>query len=97
MTNYQKYQLQWMMDHGYSVDDLIDELARCQDDWAENSDPVSDIYQVWLENIGFNGSIWACQAEWKDCEAKQDDIELDSYDDRKRRRIYKDSKPVFCY
>lgn len=72
MTEYQKYQLRWMIDHDHSIDELIDELSRCQMDWAENNEPVEEIYDAWLMNIGFCGEIWACEAEWKDCEEDTD-------------------------
>lgn len=68
MTDYQKYQLQWMIDHNHSLDELIDELDRCQMDWAENGERISDIYKAWEQDIGFNSEIWACFDEWKDCE-----------------------------
>ena len=68
MTDYQKYQLQWMIDHDCSLDNLIDELTCCQMDWAENNEYVQDIYDAWERNIGFNGMIWACHDEWEKCE-----------------------------
>lgn len=30
MTKYQKYQLKWMIDHNYSLDDLVDALTELQ-------------------------------------------------------------------
>lgn len=51
MTEYQKYQLQWMIDHGYSLDDLIQELTNMQYDDPEDSDristPISELYDEW--------------------------------------------------
>ena len=38
MTRYEKYQLQWMIDHDYSLDDLIKSIFEygvdCQGDYA---------------------------------------------------------------
>lgn len=52
MTEYQKYQLQWMIDHGYSLDDLIQELTNMQYDDPEDSDristPISELYDEWV-------------------------------------------------
>ena len=71
MKEYEKYQLQWMIDHGHSISELIDELDRCQYDWAENNETISDIFSAWENNIGFGGEIWACKPEWEDCEPKE--------------------------
>ncbi len=66
MTTYQKYQLQWMIDHGYSLDDLIGEMLAMQTDG--NDGDVADLYSEWEYSSGFGGEIWACEAEWKECE-----------------------------
>ena len=68
MTDYQKFQLQWMIDHSYSLDDLMKELDRCQMDWAEGKEPVSEIFKSWELDIGFGGSIWPCEKEWQQCD-----------------------------
>ena len=50
MTKYQKYQLKWMIDHDYSLDDLVDALTELQYSDPEDSDqistPVSDLVTV---------------------------------------------------
>lgn len=66
MTAYQKYQLQWMIDHGYSLNDLIYEMLEMQTDG--NDGDVADLYHEWEYSRGFGGEIWACEAEWKECE-----------------------------
>lgn len=69
MTAYQKYQLQWMIDHGYSLDDLIQELTSMQYDDPEDSDristPISELYGEWVMDVGFGSEIWVCQGEWE--------------------------------
>ena len=65
MTDYQKFQLQWMIDHNHSIDELIDELTRVQMDWAEENEPVQDIYDAWESDVGFGGELWPCEEEWK--------------------------------
>ncbi len=73
MTEYQKYQLQWMIGHGYSLDDLIQELTNMQYDDPEDSDristPISELYDEWIIDVGFGSEIWACEGEWEQCEA----------------------------
>lgn len=75
MIGYQKYQLQWMIDHGYSLQDLMRELTDLQFGDPEDSDqistPISDLFDEWEADIGFGSEIWACEAEWKGCEGSQ--------------------------
>ncbi len=72
MTDYQKYQLQWMIAHGYSLQDLIAGLTCLQYADPKDSDristPVSELFDEWETDSGFNSEIWACEAEWRDCE-----------------------------
>lgn len=65
MSEYEKYQLQWMIDHGHSLKELIDELDLCQKDWDKYA-TVSDVFAAWENVIGFNGELWACEGEWLD-------------------------------
>lgn len=75
MTKYQKYQLQWMIDHDHSLDELIGELTDLQYSDPEDSDmisqPVSDLFDEWNQDCGFGGELWACEAEWNECESRE--------------------------
>lgn len=75
MSNYEKYQLQWMISHGYSIQDLIKELQELQYEDPENGDmnatPISELFDVWVTDIGFGSEIWACEAEWSECEGSE--------------------------
>lgn len=77
LTEYQKYQLEWMIAHGYSLDDLIDELTDYQREVSEDGDnadmSIREIYDEWQQNIGFSSEIWACEDEWEDCESSDDE------------------------
>lgn len=72
IDEYQKYQLEWMISHGFTLQDLIDELTKLQYDDPEDSDristPISELFDEWVADIGFNSEIWACENEWKECE-----------------------------
>lgn len=72
MSEYEKYQLQWMIDHSYSLQNLIDELAEMQysdpEDSSRISTPVSELFDEWVADVGFGSEIWACEAEWRGCE-----------------------------
>ena len=76
MTPYQRYQLQWMIDHGYSLDDLIQELTSVQYDDPEDSDristPISELYGDWVMDVGFGSEIWVCEDEWREGEGMED-------------------------
>lgn len=73
MTPYQKYKLQWLIDHNYSLDDLIQEL----EDYInqESSDikiNLSKAFEEWESDIGFKSEIYACEEEFNDAEAYYD-------------------------
>ena len=72
MSEYEKYQLQWMIEHGFSLSDLIEELTEYQYSDPEDSDaisrPIEDTYRYWEVDRGFGGNIWACEDEWKETE-----------------------------
>lgn len=67
MTEYQKYQLRWMIDHNFSISDLIRALNEYRID-CDPSDDLPEMFWQWEMDVGFGGEIWACEAEWKDCE-----------------------------
>lgn len=70
LTNYQKYQLQWMIEHEHSLDDLIYALENHQKETSGLT--VSELFKEWENDIGFTGSeIWACEDEWKDNEEQE--------------------------
>ena len=72
MTNYQKYQLQWMIDHDHPLDEMVSEMLAMQTDGdkiAFDGD-VADLFSEWEYSCGFGGEIWACEKEWQDAEEK---------------------------
>lgn len=71
MKKYEKYQLQWMIDHGYCLTDLIKELDQLAVD--RPNDSIMELYQGWEQDRGFNSEIWACQDEWAENEALEPD------------------------
>ena len=75
MTDYKKYQLQWMIDHGYSLQDLMRGLTEFQYDDPEDSDristPISELFNEWEFDRGFGSEIWACEGEWREVECPQ--------------------------
>ena len=71
MSEYKKYQLQWMISHGYSLRALIAELTEMQFGDPEDEDRISTLGSVlfdeWVADVGFGSEIWACEAEWREC------------------------------
>lgn len=68
MSDYEKYQLQWMIDHRITLHDLVTELEEMQRSFPD--EPVNVLYEAWEGDRGFHGMIWACEDEWKDVEGK---------------------------
>ena len=75
MTNYEKYQLQWMIDHDVSLDNLIEEMydyALCEldEDYRYSISPAStaieQTYNAIINDTGFaGGQMFACEREWE--------------------------------
>lgn len=66
-TKYEKFKLQWMVDHGYTVESLVASLAAYLEDSGE---PLYETYQMWEQDAGFGGEIWPCFDEWLENENK---------------------------
>lgn len=72
MTKYERYQLQWMLNHDHSLTELLNEMLATQTDEGEITfdGDVVDLFNEWEFSHGFGGEIWACESEWKECEGK---------------------------
>lgn len=72
MGNYEKYQLHWLIYHGYSLKDLMTELTRLQyedpEDAKRIATPIDQLFAEWEADVGFGSEIWPCKEEWRDCE-----------------------------
>ena len=70
MTNYEQYQLEWMISHGHSLYDLIKELEKVQydEDGSIIPVPVGELFMRWETDSGFGSEIWACEEEWMESE-----------------------------
>lgn len=74
MDKYERYRLLWMLAHGYTLQDLMNELTEKQSD-IDDPDPLSSdvnhVFKTWEHETGFGGEIWACREEWEECEANE--------------------------
>lgn len=64
---YEQFKLKWMLEHGHTLKELIDELEELR----EESDPdetLQDIFDEWEFGYGFGSEIWPCYEEYMDCE-----------------------------
>lgn len=61
---YEKYKLDWMLHHGYTLTDLMNELESLRDD----TDPINLLFIFWEEEYGFGSEIWVCYQEFLDNE-----------------------------
>ena len=63
---YEKYKLDWMRAHGYTLKDLIAELENMREE--EPSTYLQSLFEDWEYGFGFNSEIWACYDEFMDNE-----------------------------
>lgn len=62
---YKKYKLDWMLQHGYTLEHLVEEVTDYMDEvgW-----PFKETYKLWERDCGFDGEIWVCYDEFLDNE-----------------------------
>lgn len=66
---YEQYKLQWMLDHGYTLKDLIAELEKLR----QESDPdmnLESLFKDWEFGYGFGSEVWPCFGEYLNAEGK---------------------------
>lgn len=69
MSDYEKFQLQWMIEHGHSLRELMEELQSLQYDDPEDSGristPITELFTEWDADRGFGSEIWPCEEEYE--------------------------------
>lgn len=63
---YEKYKLDWLLKHGYTLTDLVHELEMLQEENPDDS--VWQLFIDWEYGFGFSSEIWACYQEFLDNE-----------------------------
>ena len=64
---YEIFRLQWIIEHGYGIPDLIKNLEdMIEEDQNESGVRTSlqSLFQDWEFGIAFDGSIWPCYEEF---------------------------------
>lgn len=67
---YEKYKLDWMLQHGYTLKDLVSELSGCM---GEEDEDLITTFDIWESDYGFGSEIWACFDEFIDNEYQDED------------------------
>ena len=71
MTDYERYQLEWMIEHGHSLAELISELTLVQNDLEATPGvnlSVRDVFDAWEQDQGFGGEVFACEEAYHEAE-----------------------------
>lgn len=68
LTGYERYKLQWMIEHGYSLEELFSRMDEIVKESYHSTDrPLPSWAYEDFEEVGFLGSeIWPCEDEWED-------------------------------
>ena len=64
---YEIYRLKWMMDHGFTIPDIIKNLESMIEEDANESGTstgLQSLFQDWEFGIGFDSEIWPCYQEF---------------------------------
>ena len=62
---YEMFKLQWMIDHGHTLKELIHELTEYMEDRNLEMSP-EDVFGEWESGRGFGSEIWPCFQEYLD-------------------------------
>jgi len=64
---YERFRLQWMLDHGYTLTDLIRGLEALRAEGA-GKDGIHELFSEWERSCGFGSALWPCYREYLACE-----------------------------
>lgn len=65
LKRYEIFKLQWMIDHGHTLKELIHELTEYMEDRNLEMSP-EDVFGEWESGRGFGSEIWPCFQEYLD-------------------------------
>lgn len=69
VKEHERFKLQWMLDHGYTLEDLMDALEAMR---VESPGvPLNHLFDHWQFDVGFESEIWPCYDEWLSCEGQE--------------------------
>lgn len=60
---YGKYQLEWLMEHGYSLEDIYKVFKEAEEKYNDKED-VLEVAKEYFKEQGFDGNIFSCLREF---------------------------------
>ena len=73
---HEMYKLWWMLIHGHTLTELMQELKEVQYFDPEDSDqistPADELFLQWEEEYGFGGAMWPCLGEFLENEYREE-------------------------
>lgn len=63
LTDYERYQLEWMIEHGHSLKEFVQGLDLVDRDGI---DSLEDAYAIWENDYGFGGEVFSNEREFKE-------------------------------
>ena len=61
LTDYERYQLEWMIEHGHSLKEFVQGLDLVDRDGI---DSLEEAYAIWENDYGFGGEVFSNEREW---------------------------------
>ena len=66
LTDYERYQLEWMIEHGHSLKEFVQGLDLVD---LDGIDGLEDAYAIWEQDYGFGGEIFSNEREFNEEDA----------------------------
>lgn len=63
LTDYERYQLEWMIEHGHSLKEFVQGLDLVDRDGI---DSLEEAYAIWENDYGFGGEVFSNEREFKE-------------------------------
>lgn len=63
LTDYERYQLEWMIEHGHSLKEFVQGLDLVDRDGI---DSLEEAYAIWENDYGFGGEVFSNEQEFKE-------------------------------
>lgn len=82
LKDYENYKLQWMLEHGYTLSDLLEKLSKIINEEMNVTNGSAHVYideafEIFEKEQGFkNSKIWVSEEEWEKNEMIRNDIKL---------------------
>lgn len=77
MDAYQEYKYKWLIEHGYTLTQIIRRICECYMELQEDNTDCSEeeipqLVEERFEEEGFQYDLYACWSEWNKCENEEE-------------------------